>query len=97
MEKRTKIIIGVVVAILVILVAGFLFLSNANVTLQGNEAAVTLPGNYTLDDKGIATAGNTSVMFTGIMSGSGGSEANFYKAVSQNGKEAGYKIYPNLI
>ena len=30
-------------------------------------------------------------MFTGVMSGSGGVESDFYKAVTQNGKEAGYK------
>ena len=91
MEKKTKIIIGVVVAILVILIAGFLLLSNAEVTLIGDGSQVTLPSNYTLDEMGVATAGNTSVMFSPVIDADKDSEAEWFSAIKSNGADAGYK------
>lgn len=91
MEKKVKIIIGVVVVILALLIAGFLFLSNVEPTMLGDDSQITLPSNYTIDEKGVATAGNTSVMFTPVIDGSKDSEVEWYNAVKSNGKEAGYE------
>ena len=91
MEKRTKIIIGVVVAILAILIAGILILANTDITMVGNDAQITVPSNYLLDDNGVATDGNTSIMFTGIMDGNKDNEAEWYAALKSNGKDSGYK------
>lgn len=91
MEKKGKIIIAVVAVILVILVGGYLYLTSMPITLQGFEAEVKVPSNYSLDDKGVATAGNTSVIFTGVTSSDKSLEDNIFKAIQQNGKEAGYK------
>ena len=91
MEKKMKIIIGVVVVILAILIAGFLLLSNADTTIIGNDAQITMPSNYTLDEMGVATAGNTSVMFTPVIDGDKSSESEWYNALKSNGKDAGYE------
>lgn len=95
MEKKGKIIIGVVVAILVILVAGFLILSNFDVTLMGDGAQVTLPNNYTVDDTAVASAGNVSVVFTPVVGSSDDNEAGFQKAIKANGKSSGYENITN--
>ena len=91
MERKTKIIIGVVAAILVVLIAGFLLLGNADVTLLGDGSQVTLPSNYTVDELAVATAGDTSVMFTPVSGATKDSEAEFYSATKTNGKDAGYQ------
>lgn len=95
MEKKGKIIIGVVVAILVIVIAGVLFLANMDVTLMSDNAQVTLPNNYSVDEKGVANCEDTNIIFTPVLGVSGDSEKNIYKAIKANGKEAGYKNITN--
>lgn len=91
MERKGKIIIGVIVVIVAIIAAGFFILSNADTTLVANDATITLPSKYVPDDKGVASADNVSVLFTPVSGGSAAQEKAFFQAIKDNGKEAGYK------
>ena len=91
MERKGKIIIGVIVVIIAIIAAGALILSNSDVTLMANDATITLPSKYTIDDKGVASSDNVSVLFTPVSGGSAAQEKAFFQAIKDNGKDAGYK------
>ena len=91
MERKGKIIIGVIVVIVAIIAAGMMILSNSDVTLVANDATVTLPSKYVIDDKGVASGDNVSVLFTPVRGGSAAQEKAFFQAIKDNGKEAGYK------
>ncbi|WP_405267527.1 hypothetical protein [Methanobrevibacter sp.] len=91
MDKKMKIILAVVAVIIIAILGVFLFLSNSDVTLSGLDSQVTLPNNYTLDDKGVATLGDVGIYYTGIQGGDTNSVDDFYKALKSNGKDSGYQ------
>lgn len=95
MEKKGKIIIGVVIVIIVIIIAGVLFLANSDVILRSDSVQVTLPSNYTIDDKGVAVCEDTNILLTPVFGVTGDSEKDIYKTIKANGKEAGYKNITN--
>ena len=93
MDKK-KIIIAVVV-IIAIIAAGLLILGSSDITLQGVGAKVTIPNNYTVDDKGVASAGDVKIAFIGSADGTNSDVEKFYGAVAKSGNESGYKNYKN--
>ena len=93
MDKK-KIIIAVVV-IIAIIAAGLLILGSSDITLQGVGAKVTIPNNYTVDDKGVASAGDVKIAFIGSADGTNADVEKFYGAIAKSGNESGYKNYKN--
>ena len=74
--------------------AGLFDFLKGEVTLEAVDASVTLPSNFTVGDKGIATAGDVKIQ---IISSKDTSDAvkQFKKAVATKGNEAGYNDYKN--
>lgn len=95
MEKKGKIIIGIAVVILALIIAGVLFLNSMDVTLLAGDSQITLPNNYSIDDKGVASCGDINVLYTAVSGGSPENELQFQKAIVSNGKEAGYENITN--
>ena len=97
MEKKSKIIIAVVALIIVIIVAAAIFFAfTMETVLYGEEAKVTLPGEFTIDENNpqLATAGDVSILFMPKPTSSS-SEMKYLGAVKSSGKEAGYKNITN--
>lgn len=91
MEKNMKIIIAVVVVILLALVAAFAMFSNSDQYLLGTGADLTVPSTFELDqDKLTASNDDVILIFNGIL-GNTNEVSDFYKAISENGKSAGYQ------
>ena len=97
MERKGKIIIGVIIVIVAVIAAGVLILANSDVTLTANDATLTLPNKYALDNKGIASADNVGVLFTPVSGSSSSQEKDFFQAIKDNGKDAGYKNITSMI
>lgn len=91
-----KIIIGVVIVIIAVAIIGF-YLSTAEVTLAADDAQITLPSNYTVKDKIIASSGDTNISFVPQKGTSSDKdfENKFFGAIKSNGKAAGYKNVTN--
>ncbi len=95
MEKKGKILIGVVLAIIVLIIAGLFIVGNMDVTLGTDSAQVTLPSDYTIDDKGVAVFEDINVMMSPVVGVSADNEKNVYKTIKANGKDAGYENITN--
>ena len=95
MERQGKIILVVIIVIVAVIAAGVLIMANSDVTLTANDATLTLPNKYALDDKGIASADNVGVLFTPVSGSSSSHEKDFFQAIKDNGKDAGYKNITN--
>ena len=101
MDKK-KIAIGIIAIIVIIAIIGIvgvnLFINNMDLTLEGTTAKVTLPKDYTLNEKGLATKGNVGMYFI-EMAGDTSITTDFLKAIKsgyENYSEStanGYKIY----
>ena len=91
-----KVIIGIIVAIVAIALVGFYIISTAEVTLIAEDAQITLPGNYTANGDFAASAGDVNIS---IVEQKGSTDkdfvAQFFKAISANGKDAGYENVTN--
>ena len=85
-----KVIIAIVVVIIVAILGVLMFLGNGNTVLSTTDASVTLPNNYTLDNKGVAYCGDVGVYFTSVTGGSKEAQDELFKALESNGKDAGY-------
>lgn len=60
--------------------------------MEGDGSQITLPGNYTLDDKKIvASCGDINITFTPQRSSDDKFEEEFFAAIEDNGKDAGYE------
>lgn len=95
MEKNTKIILGVVAIVLIIVVAAFFVLFTMDKTLEGDGAAVTIPGSFSVDaDSGIATNGTISIVMVPQQTSSA-KELKYIGAIKSNGKSAGYENITN--
>ena len=94
MEKKSKIIIGVVAIILVVIVASFLVLSNMEKTLSTENVAVTLPGSYNVDGDFAATSGDISVMFSPVED-SKDNQLKWLNTIKSKGKASGYENATN--
>ena len=91
MDKKLKIAIAVIAVIIIAIIAALFLIGNSEKTLQGTGAKVTLPSDYEIDyTKGIATKDDKIILFNGII-GNTSLTTDFYKAISENGKEAGYE------
>lgn len=96
MEKNTKIIIGVIVVVAILLV-GFFILSNQEGHLIADDTQVTVPSNYSVQNDLAASAGDVNISFV-AQKGSTSSkqfENEFFGALKANGKASGYKNVTN--
>ena len=91
MDKKKTILLAIAAIVILALIGAFLLFSNADVTLEGTGATVTLPSDYELNmNTGTATKGDVEMFFNGII-GDTSFTTDFYKAISANGKSAGYE------
>lgn len=90
-----KVIIGIIVAIVVILLAGYFILNTGDKILVAENLQVTVPGNYTADSEFSANAGDINITFIEQKGLPNNDFAKFFKAVSVNGKDAGYENVTN--
>lgn len=91
-----KVIIGIIVAIVVILLAGYFILNTGDKILVAENLQVTVPGNYTADSEFSAHAGDLNVSFIEQKGSPNNDFVNkFFKAVKVNGKDAGYENVTN--
>ena len=85
-----KIIIGVVIVVIAAVIAGIFLLGSSDLTLYAGDTYITVPGNYTLDDKGIAYGGDVGFYFSAVA----GANTSEYKMISDTlkskGSDAGY-------
>ena len=100
MENRTiLIILGVIVAaavIIGILLAGFISLGGADFIMEGTGSGVTIPGNYTMDDKSYTAYNEDNGVNITIMEDSAPDKVEkFYGAIRDNGKDSGYENVTN--
>ena len=86
-----KAIIAIVAVVIVAILGILFFIGSGDTVLQTMDATVTLPNNYTLDDKGVATCGDVGVFFTSVTGGSKAAQDELFKALESNGNDAGYK------
>ena len=64
--------------------------------LEGDGSQVTIPSNYTVDDKKLlATGGDVNITFTAQRSSDDKLEDQFFAAIKDHGKEAGYENVTN--
>ena len=91
-----KVIIGIIIAIVVIILAGYFILNIGDKTLVAGDLQVTVPGNYTADTEFAAHAGDLNVSFI-EQKGTTNKDFvdKFFKAVSVNGKNSGYENITN--
>jgi hypothetical protein len=95
MEKKTKIIIGVVIAIIAIVLVGLFIIGSGEVTLQAEDLAIKLPNNYTVDNNAVASAGDVNISFAPQLGVDKKFEEKFFGAIKDNGKAAGYENITN--
>lgn len=73
----------------------FDFLGGEN-HLEGEGSQITVPGNYTLDDKKlVASCGDINITFTPQRSSDDKFEEEFFEAIKTNGNESGYENVTN--
>ncbi|WP_296796511.1 hypothetical protein [uncultured Methanobrevibacter sp.] len=64
--------------------------------LQGDDAQVKIPSNYTIDEKKVfASCNGINITFTPQKSTDNKFETEFFNAIKENGKEAGYENVTN--
>lgn len=91
MDNKKKILLVIAAVIILALLGAILLLGSSDITMEGMGAYVTVPNDYELDvNSGIATKGDVGIYFNGILDGTKGT-TEFYKAISANGKSAGYE------
>lgn len=91
-----KVIIGIIVAIVVVALAGYFLLTSGNTTLVAEDLQVIAPGNYSASSDFSAAAGDVNVSFVPQKGTSNKEFVNkFFKAVMANGKNAGYENITN--
>jgi len=86
-----KIIIGVIVVIIIAIIGVLFFLGSSNLIIPAGESQITLPSQYTIDDKGIAYNGDIGIYFTSVVGSSPKDQIKFFNTIKSNGKDAGYK------
>lgn len=89
-----KIIAIIAIVIVAVIAIGLFVIGSADVTLEAIDASVTLPNNYTVDNNGVATAGDVKVQITGS-NDNPNLLTSFMGAVAKRGSDAGYKDYKN--
>jgi hypothetical protein len=94
MDKKTKIIIGVVAVVAIVLV-GYFILTSGDVTMVAEDAQITLPHNYSVDNNIVAKAGDVNVSFMPLKGTDLKFEKEFFGAIEANGKDAGYENITN--
>ena len=98
MDKKTiLIILGVIVALAVIIFIGLIALGSSEFTMEGDAAQVTVPGNYTYDDKAFVASSQdgVNITITPIQGTTNDMLLKFYGAVRDNGKDSGYENVSN--
>lgn len=91
MDKKKTILLVIAAVVILALIGAFLLFSNTDITLEGTGAYVTVPSDYELDvNSGVATKDDVGIFFNGIL-GDTSTTTDFYKAISANGKSAGYE------
>lgn len=90
MDKKA--IIAIVVVVIIAILGVLLFLGGSGETVLSTvDASVTLPNNYTVDENGVAYAGDVGVYFTSVSGGSKKDQDELFDALKANGKDSGYK------
>ena len=89
-----KIIAVIAVVIVAVIAIGLFVIGSSYVTLEALDASVTLPNNFTVDDKGVATAGDVKVQLIGSTDNSD-VLSSFMATVAKKGSDSGYKDYKN--
>lgn len=89
-----KIIAIIAVAIVAVVGIGLFVLGSGDITLEALDASVKLPNNFTVDDRGVASAGDIKVQLIGS-SDSPDILTSFMGTVAKKGADAGYKDYKN--
>lgn len=89
-----KIIAIIAVAIVAVVGIGLFVLGSGDITLEALDASVTLPNNFTVDDRGVASAGDVKVELVGS-NDAPDMLTSFMDAVAKRGADAGYKDYKN--
>lgn len=96
MENKTVLIIlGIIVLIAVILGVVLASLGNADYTMQGDAAEITVPGNYSFDDENFTAYNGDGVNVTLIEQSSPDNFKKFYAAIKDNGNDSGYQNVTN--
>ena len=76
--------------------AGFLDFLNPEQFLQGDGSQVKIPNNYTIDDKKmVASCNGVNISFVAQRSSDDKFESDFFAAIKEDGKDAGYENVAN--
>ena len=96
MENKTVLIIlGIIVALAVIVGIVLASMGNADYTMQGDAAQITVPGNYSFDDANFIAYNDDGVNVTIMEQRSPDYFKKFYGAIRDNGKDSGYQNVTN--
>ena len=97
--KKILAIVIIVLAVfscLSIASAGFFDFLSGEKFLEGDNTQVKVPSNYTVDDKKmVASCNGINISFVAQKSTDNKFESDFFAAIKENGKEAGYENVTN--
>lgn len=89
---KKKIIILIVAIIIIAIAGGYYYMSNQDTILRGTTSQVSLPNEYKLNEKAIATNGKTGMYFIEY-GGDNSITMDNLKAIKENGNASGYENY----